>query len=113
MAGGQLWARMHQGPRLKLNALTRADVPSAPGVYALYRQGGARYVGKASSLRSRFWGNHMSRSHDMTNSALRRNVAEHIGIASSADIKAGRHQPDEEELARVDGWIRQCEVAWL
>ncbi len=104
---------MDRQPRRALKTLTRPDVPSEPGVYAVYRRGRAMYVGKASSLKSRFWGQHMSRNRNMTKSALRRNVAAHVGIATAADIKAGRYHPSGAELDRIAAWIRGCDVAWL
>jgi predicted GIY-YIG superfamily endonuclease len=110
---GPLWRRMDRQPRRALKTLTRPDVPVEPGVYALYRHGRSMYVGKANSLKSRFWGQHMSRNADMTKSALRRNVAAHLGIATAADIKARCYQPSEGELDRVASWIRDCDVAWL
>jgi len=48
------------------------------------------YVGKAKSLSSRLGKAHPGRGVSMTNSALRRNVAEHLGIAAANDIKTGR-----------------------
>jgi hypothetical protein len=48
----------------------------------------------------------------MTGSALRRNVAEHLGIATAADIKARRYQPTWSELERVREWLETCEIAW-
>jgi hypothetical protein len=49
----------------------------------------------------------------MTNSALRRNVAELFGIASANDIKEGRYRPTAEDAQRVSDWIRACEIAWI
>jgi len=49
----------------------------------------------------------------MTNSALRRNVAEALRIASSADIASGRYRPDAADAARVVGWLASCDAAWL
>jgi hypothetical protein len=49
----------------------------------------------------------------MTGSALQRDVAEHLGIASSADIKArcyGRRLRTRGEL--LPGWD-ECPVAWI
>jgi excinuclease UvrABC nuclease subunit len=102
-------ARLRRG----LETLTRGDVPTSSGVYALYRDGEAQYVGKASSLLTRFWGKHMGRGVSMTGSALRRNVAELLGIASAGDIKARRYLPTADDAARVVAWIRACEVAWV
>ena len=49
----------------------------------------------------------------MTGSAFRRNVAEHLGISTSARIKARAYQPDADELVRVRKFIECCHVAWL
>ncbi len=46
-------------------------------------------------------------------SAFRRNVAEHIGIATSAVIKSGAVFLTDDQLAAVRAWIIGCEVAWL
>lgn len=84
-----------------------------PGVYALYRDGAAMYVGKATSLRSRLWGCHLRTGKSMTNSAMRRNVAQFLDIASAADIKARRYLPTDDDARRVSDWIRECELAWI
>jgi len=44
----------------------------------------------------------------MTGSAMRRNIAERLGIASSADIKARRHEPtvEDAEGRRLAGRLR-------
>jgi GIY-YIG catalytic domain len=105
---------MNARPRLSLaGAISAAELPSKPGVYAFYREGGAVYVGKAKRLNGRLRTNHLSRGVSLTNSALRRNVAEALGIASAADIKAHRYRPTSEEAANVADWIRACQVAWI
>jgi hypothetical protein len=48
----------------------------------------------------------------MTNSALRPNVAEHLGIASANDIKTGR-PVTRPEADRVNAWLDECEASWL
>lgn len=93
-------------------ALAAAQIPEDPGVYALYRGGTPMYVGKATSLRDRVWKNHSGRGPVMTSSAMRRNVAEYLGIASAADIKARRYQPTPEQVAAVRTWLDGCEIAW-
>jgi hypothetical protein len=108
-----LWDEMHARPRYDVSALTSAGISPSPGVYALYREGSAVYVGKAKSLGSRLWKNHFRRGKSMTNSALRRNVAEFLGIASSADIKERRYRPTAEDALRVSDWIRGAEIAWI
>ena len=105
---------MHQRPRKAMAALVAADIPDEPGVYALYRKGRPIYVGLAAkrTLRERLWGNHRGRGKSMTGSALRRNVAESLGIASSADIKARRYKPTGSDAARAVAWSDGCEVTW-
>jgi hypothetical protein len=103
---------MDRQPRRSMKHLVRDDIPTSPGVYALYRSGERVYAGKADSLRERIWKNHSGRGPVMTSSALRRNIAERLGIASAADIKAGRYQPDPGEVARVRVWLDRCEIAW-
>lgn len=48
-----------------------------------------------------------------TGSALRRNIAAHLGIASSANIKAKRYKPSREDADRVNAWVDGCEVSWI
>lgn len=113
---GPLWSAMNSRPRITLTVLQRSDLPHPdPGVYALYRDGTPVYVGLAErqSLRERFWGNHRGRGPSMTGSALRRNVAEHLKIASAADLKARRHIPSTSEVQRVNAWIDQCSMTWI
>lgn len=55
----------------------------------------------------------MGRGVVMTGSAFRRNVAAHLGIATSADIKARRYMPTRAEADAVVTWIRGCDVAWI
>jgi IMP cyclohydrolase len=49
----------------------------------------------------------------MTNSAFRRNVAEHFGIASAADIKARRYMPTFEDANVVSTFVAATELAWI
>ena len=48
----------------------------------------------------------------MGTSAMRRNVAEHLGIAEAKDIKEGRYRISAREAARVRAWLDECEIAW-
>lgn len=107
------WQQMNQQTRHRVSELAETMISAKPGVYALYREGDAVYVGKATSLQSRLWGNHFRKGVSMTNSALRRNVAQHLAIAAAADIKARRYQPTAADALRVSDWIRECDVAWI
>ncbi len=93
-------------------SLQKADIPLSPGVYAVYRRGKRMYVGKAKCLQERVWKNHSGRGLGMGTSALRRNVAEHLGIAKAKDIKEGHHRITEEQAKRVRKWLDGCEIAW-
>lgn len=49
----------------------------------------------------------------MTGSVLRRNIAEHLGFGTAADIKARRVQPTPEQIAAVRNWLYECAIAWI
>lgn len=49
----------------------------------------------------------------MTSSALRRNVAEYLGVASAADIKARRYVTTPRDAEAVTMWLGPCQVAWI
>jgi hypothetical protein len=95
-----------------MRELRAADIPTSAGVYALYRDDEPMYVGKAGCLRDRVWGNHSRHGTGMTDSALRRNVAQRLGITAAADIKGRRYRPTAEDAAAVRAWLDGCEVAW-
>jgi excinuclease UvrABC nuclease subunit len=112
-AARQSWADMDSRPRICMAVLTSDQIPVDPGVYALYERSQRRYVGKARSLRQRVWGNHSGRGVSMTGSALRRNVAQHLKIASAADIKARRYQPTQVDADAIRRWLDKCDIAWI
>ena len=114
MAGkpGPEWATLLREPSWLVSELVPSAIPTKPGVYTLLRGNKPVYVGKADSLLTRLSA-HRSRGVSMTNSALRRNVAEHLGIASSADIKDRRYVPTTQETLSVTEWIRQGSFKWL
>ncbi len=49
----------------------------------------------------------------MTGSALRRNVAELLGIATAREIKRRAYQPTLRDAAEVNEWLDACEIAWI
>jgi predicted GIY-YIG superfamily endonuclease len=107
-----LWGRMHRRKRSPMKTLREADIPVSPGVYALYRKDKPMYVGKAKSLQGRVWKNHSGRGLSMKDSAMRRNVAEYLGIAGANDIKQGIHRVTEPEAKRIRRWLDGCEITW-
>lgn len=99
---------MDSEPRRGFGGLCRDDVPQAPGVYALYRDGRRVYVGKAADLCDRVWGNHSRRGQSLGASALRRNVAEMIRplavfVTERLRGAAAPMQVDSDEEARDQG----------
>lgn len=109
---GPLWSRMGRRKMRSMATLRKEDVPLSPGVYAVYRRGKRMYVGKAKCLQDRVWNNHSERGLTMGDSALRRNVAEHLRIAKANDIKKKLHRITEKEERRVRDWLDGCEIAW-
>ena len=107
------WYVLNTARRRHLVLLERDDVPNGPGVYAVFHNAQAVYVGKGKSLRQRVWSNHCGKGQSLTSSAFRRNVAEHLGIASANAIKTGLHRPTPEEVRRVRKWVEACDVAWV
>ena len=90
-ADSKFWEKMDARPRSAVSELKKSDIPMEPGAYALYCNAQRMYVGKAASLQRRIWTNHCGKGAVMTGSALRRNIAEHLGIAAPADIKSTRY----------------------
>ena len=121
---GPLWTEMGIRPRYAASVLNvREDVPNTFGVYAWYRRGRQEeraYVGKATGdkgrkkgLKQRL-GNHLTTSTStLSGSALRRNVAQNLGIATADEIKTKAYIPTAEETVAVNAWIRECQVAWI
>lgn len=101
---------VHRASAAKLKA---TDIPDAPGVYAWFRNQSRMYVGTAASLRTRIFKNHLGKGNSLKGSALRRNVAEHLGFASAAALKTGEAKLTAEQLAEVRIWLKCCDVAWL
>lgn len=110
--GGRVWNEMHRQPRRPLTELRKADLPRSAGVYALYRDGQPTYVGKAASLQNRVWKNHCARGRSMSNSAMRRNIAQHLGFGVAKEIKDGTCQLTDEQIVAVRAWLDGCEIAW-
>lgn len=110
-ADSKFWDKMDARPRMTISELKKSDIPIHPGAYALYRNAERMHVGKAASLQSRIWNNHCGKGSVMTGSALRRNIAEHLGIAAPADIKSRRYIPTAQDVADVRAWLEQAEIA--
>jgi hypothetical protein len=109
---GPLWSKMDAQSRFQASGLRKSEIPSRPGVYAWYRNAQPEYVGKAARLQDRI-GRHLGRDKGMAGSALRRNIAESLGISHPALIKSGAYRCNDEELAQVRAFIEECEVTWV
>jgi hypothetical protein len=108
-----LWDTMDAQPRHPVGDLRKRDVPDGPGVYAWYRDGEAVYDGKATCLRKRVSGRHLGRGRVMSGSAFRRNVPQHLGIATSNDIYTGGYTPTEHDVVAVQTFVDGCDVSWV
>ena len=103
---------MHERPRVRLSDETRGAVPTAPGVYAWYREGEAVYIGTAPDLRQRM-ARHGETGRDLSRSAFRRSVVEFLGIARAAVTKRRPPMLTLEQIAPAVQWVSECEVAWI
>ena len=105
------WHDIISKPRRLADTVQRAEVPSAPGVYAWFRDDECTYLGKASDLRSRL-ASHLSSSLDLSRSTLRSWVAvRELGFAREIT----RCRPTAmtgEQVGIVNDWIKTCELAW-
>lgn len=107
---------MNERPRHAASALSKGDIPQAPGVYAWYRDGAAVYAGRAvgaDGLQGRIWSNHLGTRPDLSRSSFRRNVCEHLGIASTERTRIRPTVMAPADVQPVNEWIRACEVAWV
>lgn len=115
-APGPLWAKMNRQPRPPAAAPLGKEVPTSPGVYAWYSRGKPVYSGRAlgaEGLRGRIGKDHLKTGNDLSRSSFRRNVREHLGIATTAKTTVRPTVMTATEVEPVNGWIRKCEVAWL
>ncbi|CAN5613952.1 hypothetical protein BH24ACT14_BH24ACT14_03480 [soil metagenome] len=99
----------HTGRRLRGH-------PDDPGVYAFYRDGTPVYVGvatRAGGLQRRLQREHLNTGHDLSRSAFRRNVAEHLGVATVAQAKQRPSVMTDEQVDAVNAWVAGCQVAWM
>ena len=72
----QEWAALLAAAGIPVRELGRTQLPDEPGVYLWRHKSQAAYVGVATSLRRRAWGNHLGAGVSLSGSSLRRNVCE-------------------------------------
>lgn len=110
------WDHMHAQPAHPVAGFDPSTVPPQPGVYAFYRSGEPVYVGRAiasGGLNRRLKTQHLKTGTDLSWSAFRRNVAEHLGIAPSTLTKQRPPQLTEEQVAPINNWVAGCELRWV
>lgn len=113
---GTWWEQMDSQSPQAVAGLDPATVPPAPGVYAFYRSGEPVYVGRAiasGGLRRRLKNQHLKTDNDLSWSAFRRNVAEHLGIAPSTVTKQRPPQLTDDQVAPINDWVAGCQVRWI
>ncbi len=113
---GPLWKRMLALERFDAASLTRSDVPTSIGIYVWLRNGSPVYSGRAvggDGLKGRVWDNHLKTSPDLSRSSFRRNVCEYLGIADTGVARQRPTRLTPQDVAPVNDWIRECQVAWL
>lgn len=102
------WAEILALPRQPLAGLVRDALPSAPGVFVVFRDEHAVFIGKSAMLRTT-----IAQSMAVAPGAVppaRRAAAEFLGIASAQAIGAGRYRPTPEDQERITRWLKQCSV---
>ncbi len=108
----QVWADVLAAPRTRSSALSTADIPAQPGLYAWFRDGECVYLGIAGNLRDRLT-THRGTSNDLSRSTFRSWVAVHV---LGLDRAATRQRPSivtDEQAQVVNAWIAACDIAWL
>ena len=107
-----LWAGVPAPVFTPAASITLNEIPLSPGVYAWARDGKVVYVGVAASgggLRSRIR-THLGTSTDLSRSAFRRSVAEHLlGITSRKRLRT----LGVKDAAVVNSWVRECSLGWI
>lgn len=103
---------MLDAPRHSNADLSRRSIPTAPGVYAWFRNDACVYVGTARNLRTRL-SSHRATSLDLSRSTLRASVAVYeLGVTRSY----ARSRPSvmtAEQVAVVNRWFDAAAVAWV
>ena len=110
---GPLWSAMNKQMRHAAHSINPSNVSDAPGVYAWYKNGQPIYVGKGTSLRRRIIKEHCDTGCDLSRSAFRRNVGEHLGVATMSIMKLRPPTLNATKVLPVTNWIKACEVAWI
>lgn len=112
---GSPWFVMDRRDRYRLNGMFDIGfLPSGPATYAVYRDEQRVYTGETGNLAARVGKHHLGRSpSSIKQSALRRNLAEHLGIAKAEDLKSGQVMMNDQQRDQLHEWLASCEIAWV
>jgi hypothetical protein len=104
---------MDRQTRFRLDSMDLGFLPDGPATYAVYRSDERVYAGETGNLATRVVKHHLARTpSSIAQSALRRNLAEHLGIATAADLKTGRAMLTDAQREQLHTWLLGCEIAW-
>jgi len=106
-----VWTEVLATPRVALDGLDRDSVDARPGVYVLFRDANAVYIGKSANLRATL-AQLLATQGPSSVSPFRRSVAGFLGIATAKAIAAMRYRPTAEDHAKISLWVRDCSVVW-
>lgn len=109
---GSPWYLLDRQRRLPMTRDAAGFLHDGPTAYAVYKDGERRYVGFTKDLVRRVTEEHLRKSAVKT-SALRRNLAEHLGFAPADKLRKGEIELDGDQVRKVDQWLRECEIGWL
>jgi hypothetical protein len=110
---GSPWYVMDRQTRFRLDSVDLGFLPEGPATYAVYRNDERIYAGETGNLATRVFKHHLARTpSSIKQSALRRNLAEHLGIATAANLKTGRAILTDAHRDQLHTWLLGCEIAW-
>lgn len=109
------WYRMDRADRVSCQ--TDMDdffhfLPDDPGVYALYLNGERMYLSAAKVLSGRARMEHRFTDRAVGKSELRCRLAQHLGIASAADVRNEGFTVSSSAARRIRDWLRRCEIGY-
>ena len=110
LARASAWDTLHAS-RMRVGGLDGQSIPARPGVFALYRDDRAVWIGRSVNLRGTL-ASALAKHGLAAVSPLRRSVAAFLGLCTPQAIAAGRYRPTPEDHESISRWIRECEVGW-
>jgi excinuclease UvrABC nuclease subunit len=108
----KLQSKVDALPKLAFAGLNMTTVPASPGVCLFFQNGKWVFVGKGKKLNARL-AIHADTSPDLSRSALRRSICQHLKIAKTTVTSKKPAQLTDAKVEPVNTWINQCQVAWI